>query len=187
MISLAIGPSINVKQYKGFITSGFRFLTTSREEFKKTQNSGVTIEVEGGNYYGKLTNIIELEYFKGYKVVLFHCDWVDIRPSKGLKNDKYGFPLVNFSRPLVHTGKKVEDDPYIISSQAKQAFYIEDLKDVGWSHVIMTKPRDTYDMGTNINRDDDDPYNQCMPCNIPMLDVNELPSWHRMDTEIEHE
>ncbi|XP_071726811.1 uncharacterized protein [Rutidosis leptorrhynchoides] len=156
VISLSMGPNIIARQYSGLITNGFRFLTRRREESKKTQNSGVCVEVEGGNYYGKLTNIIELEYCRGYKVVLFRCDWVDIRPSKGLKKDKYGFPLVNFSRPLIHTGEKLTDDPYIISSQAKQVFYIDDMKDIGWSHVIMTKPRDTYDMGTNLNGDDDD-------------------------------
>lgn len=43
------------------------------------------VEVEGANYCGKLTNIIELQYFFGYKVVLFHCDRVDIQPARGLE------------------------------------------------------------------------------------------------------
>nr|GEU76958.1 hypothetical protein [Tanacetum cinerariifolium] len=51
------------------------------------------VEVEGGYYYGKLTNIIELQYFRGYKIVLFQCDWVENRLYRGLKKDKYGFPL----------------------------------------------------------------------------------------------
>nr|GEU94081.1 hypothetical protein [Tanacetum cinerariifolium] len=107
VLSLAIGPNIAAKQYKGFITNSYRFLIRRHEEFKKTQNSGVMVEVEGGYYYGKLTNIIELEYFRGYKIVLFQCDWVDNRLYRGLKKDKYGFPLVNFSRPLVHTVSKM--------------------------------------------------------------------------------
>ncbi|GKC33034.1 hypothetical protein Tco_1040328 [Tanacetum coccineum] len=186
VLSLAIGPNIAAKQYKGFITNGYRFLTRRHEEFKKTQNSGVMVEVDGGYYYGKLMNIIELEYFRGYKIVLFQCDWVDNRLYRGLKKDKYGFPLVNFSRPLVHTGENLKDDPFIISTQARQVFYIEDLKDVGWSHVIMTKPRDIYDMGTNVNRDDDDSYTQCMPCNLPIMhDVNQEAHWRRRDTELQ--
>lgn len=119
MLSLAFGPNIVSKQYKGFINNGHRFLTRRREEFKKTQNSGVMVEVEGGNYYGKLTNIIQLEYYRGYKIVLFHCDRVDNRLYRGLKKDKYGFPLVNFSRSLVHTGENFKDDPFIISTQAR--------------------------------------------------------------------
>ncbi|GJW63287.1 hypothetical protein Tco_0115171 [Tanacetum coccineum] len=143
VLSIAIGPNIAVKKYKGFITNGYRFLTRQREEFKKTQNSGAM------------------------------CDWVDNRLYRGLKNDKYGFPLVIFSRPLVHTGENFKD-----------------LKDVGWSHVIMTKPRDIYiyiyDMGTNVNRDDDDSYTQCMPCNLPIMhDVNQEPRWRHRDTELQ--
>ncbi|GJZ37825.1 zinc finger, CCHC-type containing protein [Tanacetum coccineum] len=186
VLSLAIGPKVIAKQFNGFITNGYRFLTKKREELKKTQNSGVIVAVEGGYYYGKLTNIIELDYYCGYKVVLFQCDWVDIRPSRGLKKDKYGFPLVNYSRPLIHTGEKLSDDPFIVSSQAKQVFYIDDIRDVGWSHVILTKPRDIYDMGSDENKDEFDSYTQCMPCTIPILDdVNEAPSWHRTNFEIE--
>ncbi|PWA55429.1 hypothetical protein CTI12_AA427520 [Artemisia annua] len=44
VLSLAIGPNIVAKQYKGVITNGHRFLTRRREEFKKTQNSGVMVE-----------------------------------------------------------------------------------------------------------------------------------------------
>lgn len=185
-MSIASGPRTIAKRYNGIITNGYRFLTRRREEFKKTQNSGVIVEVEGGNYYGKLSNIIELEYFGGYKVVLFHCDWADIRPSRGLKKDKYGFPLVNFSRPLIHTGENLQDDPFIISSQARQVFYIEDLKDAGWSHVIRASPRYMFDMGTKVLRDDDESYTLCMPYNLPTLyDVNEAPIWHRKDIKIE--
>ncbi|GKB09160.1 hypothetical protein Tco_0837472, partial [Tanacetum coccineum] len=156
VLSLAIGPKVIAKQFNGFITNGYRFLTKKREELKKTQNSGVI------------------------------CDWVDIRPSRGLKKDKYGFPLVNYSRPLVHTGEKLSDDPFIISSQAKQVFYIDDIRDVGWSHVILTKLKDIYDMGSDENKDEFDSYTQCMPCTIPILDdVNEAPSWHRTNFEIE--
>ncbi|GKE20147.1 hypothetical protein Tco_1431659 [Tanacetum coccineum] len=64
VLSLAIGPSNVAKQCNGFITNGLRFLTKSHEEFKKTQNSGVMVEVEGGNYYGKLTSIIDLRRLK---------------------------------------------------------------------------------------------------------------------------
>nr|GEZ47530.1 hypothetical protein [Tanacetum cinerariifolium] len=63
VLSFAIGSNIAAKQYKGFITNGYRFFTRRHEEFKKTQHSGGIVEVEGGYYYGKLTNIIELEYF----------------------------------------------------------------------------------------------------------------------------
>nr|GEU58438.1 hypothetical protein [Tanacetum cinerariifolium] len=96
VLFLAIGPRVIAIQFNGFITNGYRFLKKTQEELKMTQNSRVIVVVKGGYYYGKLINIIELDYICGYKVVLFQCDWVDIRPSRGLKKDKYGFPLVNF-------------------------------------------------------------------------------------------
>nr|GFA39624.1 hypothetical protein [Tanacetum cinerariifolium] len=73
VLSFAIGPGNVVKKCNGFIRNGLRFLSKSHEEFKKTQNSGVVVEVEGGNYY------------------------VDIRPSCGLKKDKYGKQHVNIN------------------------------------------------------------------------------------------
>ncbi|GJW85274.1 tetratricopeptide-like helical domain, DYW domain protein [Tanacetum coccineum] len=95
-------------------------------------------------------------------------------------------PKIQGSWPLVYMGENFKDDPFIISTQARQVFYIEDLKDVGWSHVIMTKPMDIYDMGTNVNRDDDDSYTQCMPCNIPIMhDVNQEARWRRRDTGLQ--
>nr|GEV94204.1 hypothetical protein [Tanacetum cinerariifolium] len=45
--------------------------------------------------------------------------------------------------PFVHMGESLKDDHFIIAFQARQVFYIEDPKDVGWWHIIMTKPRDT--------------------------------------------
>nr|GEU37888.1 RNA-directed DNA polymerase [Tanacetum cinerariifolium] len=95
--------------------------------------------------------------------------------------------------PFIHTGESLKDDPFIIASQAQQVFYIEDPKDVGWWHIIMTKPRDTYDMGRNVNMDEDDDddeelYTECMPYNLPIPDAfNETPSWRRTDIEIENE
>jgi len=39
------------------------------------------VEVEGKPYHGKIIDIIELDYFSEYKVVLFRCDWVDVSSS----------------------------------------------------------------------------------------------------------
>lgn len=60
----------------------------------------IAIQVEKNSmYYGILTHIIELTYYKDMKFVLFKCDWLDvINPySKGLKIDEFGFTFVNFS------------------------------------------------------------------------------------------
>jgi Domain of unknown function (DUF4216) len=76
-------------------------------------------------YYGRLKQIIELDYMGCFTIVLFKCDWVDVTLVRGIKKDEYGFTLVNFSH-LVHTGEKLEHEPFIFASQAEQVFYVKD-------------------------------------------------------------
>ena len=56
----------------------------------------MNIAEDGVNYYGRLSDIIELSY-REYKVVLFKCDWYDVHHRVGLQKDDFGFTLVNFS------------------------------------------------------------------------------------------
>lgn len=118
----------------------------SREANHTTQNSGVVnIADDGVNYYGRLSDIIELSY-RNYKVVVFKCDWYDVHHRSGIKKDEFGFTLVNFSRKI-HTGDKFDDDPFVFSFQAQQVFYVEDPKMEGWHVVTRFRPRDVFDMG----------------------------------------
>ncbi|CAD6253099.1 unnamed protein product [Miscanthus lutarioriparius] len=144
--ALAAKPSKHGVRYNGYIINGFRFHTLSREAARSTQNSGVVnIAEDGVNYYGRLTDIIELTY-TDYKVVLFKCDWYDVHHRAGLRNDEFGLPLVNFLKKI-HTGEKLEHDPCVFSSQVEQVFYVEHPKAEGWNSVVRFKPRDTFDMG----------------------------------------
>ena len=108
--------------------------------------------IEEVNYYGALTNIIELNYSGKYKIVLFRCDWVDL--NRGCKKDKFGLTLVNFSH-LAHSGTNLVHDPFIFASQAKKVYYVKDEKDAGWLLVKHAKLRDVFDMGDEsaFNRD----------------------------------
>ena len=143
---MAAKPSRHGVRYSGYIINGFRFHTLCREAARSTQNSGVVnIAEDGVNYYGRLTDIIELTY-TDYKVVLFKCDWYDVHHRAGLRNDEFGLPLVNFSKKI-HTGEKLEHDPCVFSSQVEQVFYVEHPKAEGWNSVVRFKPRDTFDMG----------------------------------------
>jgi hypothetical protein len=140
--------------YKGFIINGFRFHTINREKKRKTQNSGVVNKSnEGIDYYGRLSDIIELSYGDDYKVVLFKCDWYDVHNRAGIKKDDFGFTLVNFSR-VIHTGIEKEHDPFVFSSQVEQVFYVEDPKFKGWHVVTRKRPRDLFDMGIEEPSDD---------------------------------
>ena len=88
----------------------------AHDEGKKIQNSDVCIPIVDGNtYYGKLTRIIEVEYYDTTRYVLFKCDWVDIRRERGYKEDQYGFMLVNFKN-LIHMRDQITDEPCVLSS-----------------------------------------------------------------------
>ena len=75
VIWLAWYPNNELKQFKRYILNGLKFRTKDYEANRKTQNSGVSVAIEGGvTYYGVLTDIIELNYSKKLQYVLFKCE-----------------------------------------------------------------------------------------------------------------
>ncbi|KAK5819109.1 hypothetical protein PVK06_024069 [Gossypium arboreum] len=143
------------------------------EQLRKDSNP-----VEGNvEYYGLLTDIIELDYYGKWKVVLFRCDWADANTTREIKNDQFGFTMVNFSR-LIHIGEHLIDEPYVFSSQVKQVFYSKDPIDEGWYVVLRNTPRDLFDMG-NGSRDDIVERSETLP--FPEQNLNEnIPSTRKM-------
>ncbi|KAK2413382.1 hypothetical protein QL285_036100 [Trifolium repens] len=102
--SLAWGPLRNVTKWPNYVINGYKFVTKSQNEGMSTTNHNVC--VRGGqyqslenDYYGVLTDIVELEY-TGHptkKIVLFQCDWFD-PSSQGTKIDNYGNVEIKKSR-----------------------------------------------------------------------------------------
>ncbi|KAK2409707.1 hypothetical protein QL285_045121 [Trifolium repens] len=158
---LAREPNNIARRFHGYNINGFKFRTEKKEQGLKTQNSGVVMSAitqkfsAGGEtiqnssnvmYYGKLVDIIELDYFGKLRVVLFKCIWVDTKLNKGIKIDHFGITSVNFSH-LIHTGLNEVDEPFILATDARMVYYVDDPVDQGWSCVCHMKPRDIYDMG----------------------------------------
>ncbi|KAK4854724.1 hypothetical protein QYF36_000519 [Acer negundo] len=151
---LAQGPNKIASGFKKYLINGFSFQIKDIDILSKTQNSGVVIAktssfasikdknpiVGDVSYFGHLIEVIELDYYRGRKVALFKCDWIDIKSNRGIKKDELGFKLVNPSCLL-----KIEE-PFILASQAIQVFYFEDHVDTEWHAIVFTKPRDLYDM-----------------------------------------
>ncbi|CAN6704146.1 unnamed protein product [Malus baccata var. baccata] len=77
---------------------------------------------------------------RGRAVMLFKCEWVNSESPRGMKTDQYGFTMVNFNQ----LGFK--EDPFILASQALQAFYVEDTIEKDWHVVVRTQPRDLFDV-----------------------------------------
>ncbi|KAL4287481.1 hypothetical protein AHAS_Ahas19G0190500 [Arachis hypogaea] len=158
---LACGPNVQACHFTAYNVNGYKFRTLSREEGLKTQNSGVhvtsdtrsytskrdsNVAVGGVAYYGKLVDIIELNYSGQFKVVLFRCIWVNTASGRRIKQDVLGHTLVNFSN-WIHIGDREDDEPYILASEARLVYYVDDEVDKEWSVIVHVKPRDLFDMG----------------------------------------
>ncbi|XP_010490056.1 PREDICTED: uncharacterized protein LOC104767772 [Camelina sativa] len=141
---LAYGPRSSTRSYTGYIVNGQRFHTSSVD--RKSQNSGILYEATAVcrssakdtsqvvvmvSYYGRLTDIILLDYNVFY-VPLFRCQWAVM--GNGVKVDD-GFTLVN----LNHSQISFLRDPYILASQAKQVFYSREDETSSW-YVVMRGP-----------------------------------------------
>ncbi|XP_010667637.1 uncharacterized protein LOC104884650 [Beta vulgaris subsp. vulgaris] len=119
---LSLGPSTIARRYTGYFCNGYKFYSREHDEKCKTQNSGVSLTALTpsfasskdrntilGNvtYYGKIKEIIEIDYWSAFSVVLFRCDWFHV------ETDNYGMIRVNFKRLCSM------DDPFVLASQGQ--------------------------------------------------------------------
>ncbi|KAF7116020.1 hypothetical protein RHSIM_RhsimUnG0041600 [Rhododendron simsii] len=145
--SLANGPNLLVKEYYGCITNGFRFRTREVDDRRRSQNSGVLAhgdhEGKMHNYYGHMIKIWEFEYMCENTVLLFQCEWYNtgnICRNGTIRIDKYCTSINVKSRWC-------QSDPFILPSQAKQVFYLNDTKwGEPWQVVQLVKQRGVFDV-----------------------------------------
>jgi hypothetical protein len=149
------GPKVSTVQYNRYMVNGKLFHTIAYDVARRSQNSSVCVPtVDGEMYYRKLTQIIEVEYYNWTKYVLFKCDWADNTRGRGYKLYKHGLTLVNFKN-LVHMGDNITDEPYVLTSQVSQVFYVDDDRDPNWACAVRIKPRNVYDVGQGQGVDDE--------------------------------
>ncbi|XP_042969067.1 uncharacterized protein LOC122301749 [Carya illinoinensis] len=95
---------------------------------------------------------------KEFKRIVINGTKYHVTQGRGFKEDEFGFTIVNFSH-LVHTGSRITDDPFVLSSQVSQVVYVADERCPNWVVVVKTKPRDVYDTGEEeVTDDDEDEY-----------------------------
>ncbi|GJR92025.1 uncharacterized protein Tco_0216036 [Tanacetum coccineum] len=144
---LSCGPLNSVNSYSGCMVNGYKFHTQTREENRTCQNSGVVVKGDHGSsmidYFKILQEVLEVVYLGGNKrVLVFKCECFKVDNVNGLQVDKEsGSTSVNTSR------KWYVDQPYILASQAKQVFYVPDLKlGRNWYVVESNDPRTLYNV-----------------------------------------
>ncbi|KAL0281835.1 UNVERIFIED_CONTAM: hypothetical protein Sangu_2986300 [Sesamum angustifolium] len=74
------------------------------------------------------------EWFKEY-----------INNEEGLKVDDFKFTLVNFNH-VMYTGEEYSDEPYILSTQAEQVWYVDEPLELDWKVVVRISRRDNFDI-----------------------------------------
>jgi hypothetical protein len=132
--------------------------------------------VDGLTYYGKLMDIIKVEYYDKTNYVMFKCDWADTTRDRGYKLDEYGMIVVNFNC-LVHRGDQETDDLCMLTSQVDQVFYIKDERNPGWACAVQTNPGASTTLLKVMPHDACDNYHECEPFLLTRINDND-PSDH---------
>lgn len=139
---IAHGPLLKAVSYNMYFCNGYRFHTGAHSSDRLSDNSGVCISGGDLEYYGKISEILELEYpgLPMKHCVVLKCEWFDPTPGIGTKvHDRYGIVEINKRKRLnVY-------EPFILGAQATQVSYIRfpslrrDKED--WLAVWKVKPR----------------------------------------------
>ncbi|KAH0655532.1 hypothetical protein KY285_030414 [Solanum tuberosum] len=153
---LCRGPNYVAKRYSGYLINGYRFHIRQRDARRKTQNSGVTVVASTTSfasskdknpiaadltYYGRIVDIVDLDYFSHFKVVLLKCDWYEV------EKEIYGLTYVYFNK------RCSQEEPFVLASQVHQCFYVQDPYDQDRHYVMKNVPRDLFDMSDEFESD----------------------------------
>ncbi|CAL8154398.1 unnamed protein product [Prunus armeniaca] len=189
---LAAGPNMAVPLYRSYLIKGIKFNIKAQDDVQTTQNSGVyllahTMQVASANdknpilsnmgFYGVIQEIWDLDYQK-FTIPVFRCDWID--STSGLVVDELGFTLVDLSK-IGHM-----NDQFVLASQVKQVFFVDDPMHRGWSVVLSMSNREYNDViGDDVLGDvriECEPFTRGMP-NVDTFDevVGELGSQNIRD------
>ena len=148
LYALSLGPLSVTKRYDKVVCNGVRWHTEEYDCRKRTQNSGVVVEgyVDDANnkidYYGVLTDVIEIPYAMDRRAFIFKCKWWDLG-SRG-QNVKIDGNI----KSIKVSQTWYANDPFVLASQARQVFYLDDLKlGVQWRVVQHFSYRHLYNIG----------------------------------------
>nr|GEZ99097.1 hypothetical protein [Tanacetum cinerariifolium] len=123
LFALACGPSQTPISVNSCVVNGVRFVVHSRDERRTTQNSGICSPgLDEEMYFGQLEQILEFSYLS-FKTVLFRVKWFDTGNKGRIQN----FVIRNNITQIKANGEAFKNDQYILATQVKQCFYLEDM------------------------------------------------------------
>ncbi|KAA0045347.1 hypothetical protein E6C27_scaffold316G001260 [Cucumis melo var. makuwa] len=145
---IAYGPHPFVITYSGYAVNGCLYHTKSCEKDRSVQNSGVSL----------VAKTMQVSSSKDKNPVTGDIGGVWI--------DELGYILVDLNR-VVH-----KSDSFILASQVKQVFYVEDPSDVRWSVVLTPPQRDFEDRYNDDELGDTILRCEGIPNDMPDVDLN---------------
>ncbi|GJX36695.1 hypothetical protein Tco_0248252 [Tanacetum coccineum] len=154
LFALACGPSQTPISVNSCVVNGVRFVVHSRDERRTTQNSGICSPgPDGEMYYGQLEQILEFSYLS-FKTVLFRVKWFDTSNKGRMKN----LVIRNNITQIKANGEAFKNDQYILATQVKQCFYLEDMarRPLGWKVVEHVSHKKFLNGGLILVEDDPD-------------------------------
>ncbi|KAK9094890.1 hypothetical protein Scep_026359 [Stephania cephalantha] len=124
LLYMSYGPLRQCLVYPAYFVNGYKFHTVTYDASMSTQNSSVC--VKGSNYtesecdyYGKLQEVIQIEYHGQKRAMLFKCDWFDTTPEVGTRAHRK-LHLIE-----VHRNRRLNKyEPFILAMQACQVYYL---------------------------------------------------------------
>ncbi|KAI3462194.1 hypothetical protein Pfo_018857 [Paulownia fortunei] len=159
-------PNVEVRLYDACIVNGVRYHTISHDTRWTTQNSGVNVPSsdDGKNldFFEVLKDVVILFYVSGYK---------------------FGLTFIDTSKIWY------EDDPFILATQAKQVYYLDDIKRKGaWKVVQKVQYRKIYEVTKKKDDNSDEFESQSSSNNESNQEISsdEISLLVRDDLEIPH-
>ena len=130
------------------------------------------------DFYRALSNVIELIYPLGCRVVLFKCDWFDTNLKIKRINRDFHLTSINITRTWY------KEDPFVLAIQAQQVSYTDDPKlGVGWKVVEKVHHRGLWDVQEKERLNEDE--NGRWSANEPVYQQNESSDFV-LSVQLEH-
>ena len=160
MSLLSSGPERKVKCYNEYFVNEYVFYTEEYEHGRKTYNNGVYVKGLSCNefevdYYGKLEEIVELQYHNEHnRVFLFKYYWYDTTDREIIVDPYYGLVKINSkARP------RNVNNVFVFAKQCQQVYYtctsffMKDQSSVDWLFILKMKPRGHVEVVQDENED----------------------------------